>query len=385
MKKILVVSGLVLSISTLNTAYAIEPVSTGVAVVTAIEAAEVATAATMGIVGIGVTTAITGTGIGILGGAGTAVVMNRHLFSSDEKRCQTHPKACEKAKVGTWTGAGLGTVGVVGTVAVISATSATGLATIGVAGAAALVATPILAAVAIGGGTYWWFVAQQENPQPQAYQCTFPDDPNAAAPDWICNQESVSGASLAAVGIGESKYNSLRISQCLGSARVQMAQVLNVSVKSIFQQYRARTGSEEQEPLEQMSKSIIEQLTDAHLQSTSIKRQASSPNGIFYCLVVVKQSQNELISKAANAAAKTSMGNQRALWQKFQAKMSIDEMTQKLEADLLEIPYPLIEEVVYDDDIIVEEELVAEDWIEDVDDEEELAEEWIDDILPPSE
>ena len=370
MKKILLVSGLVLSMSTLNTTYVV-PVSSGVTI---------ATSATLGIIGIG----IIGTGIGILGGAGTAAVMNKDLFSSDEQRCQKHPKACEKAQIGTWTGAGLG-VGVVGTVAVFSATSATGLAAIGVAGTAALLATPIVAAVAIGGGTYWWFVAQQENPQPQAYQCTFPDDPNAAAPDWICNQESVSGASLAAVGIGESKYNSLRISQCLGSARVQMAQVLNVSVKSIFQQYRARTGSEEQEPLEQMSKSIIEQLTDAHLQSTSIKRQASSPNGIFYCLVVVKQSQNELISKAANAAAKTSMGNQRALWQKFQAKMSIDEMTQKLEADLLEIPYPLIEEVVYDDDIIVEEELVAEDWIEDVDDEEELAEEWIDDILPPSE
>ena len=309
MKKILLVSGLVLSISTLNTAYAIEPVSTGVAVVTAIEAAEVATAATMGIVGIGVTTAITGTGIGILGGAGTAVVMNRHLFSSDEKRCQTHPKACEKAKVGTWTGAGLGTVGVVGTVAVISATSATGLATIGVAGAAALVATPILAAVAIGGGTYWWFVALQGNPQPQAYQCTFPDTPDAPAPNWICNP-SMANSDFAAVGTGTSSSIFLRKQECLATARLAIAQQIQISIKNMFQS----KGIADPEMVNVMLNN-----TSITLKGTRLVNSATSPTGTMYCLMTMDTS-------VIKETAKQATGTQQVLWQKFQTRMSINQL-----------------------------------------------------------
>ena len=185
------------------------------------------------------------------------------------------------------------------------------------------VMTPLAATLLVACGTV----------QP-GYVCTFPDVAGAPAPAWVCDPGSVSGGNLAAVGIGSSRSIALRPSQCLGAARVQMAQTLEVSVKSMFQQFIESTGEADQETLDQMSKSVTEQLTDAKLQGTSLKKQASSPKGVLYCLVAMETSKLNLITQAMNnSAAKTSMGNKRALWQKFQAKLSLDEMTKKLEAD----------------------------------------------------
>jgi hypothetical protein len=84
--------------------------------------------------------------------------MNNTLFSD----CPNQ-KACDAAKIGTYTGAGLGTVG--SALAVVGAgANIMGLASIGsavgggvLAGVGTLVAAPIVAAAAVGGATYWWF------------------------------------------------------------------------------------------------------------------------------------------------------------------------------------------------------------------------------------
>jgi len=83
--------------------------------------------------------------------------MNDHYF----KGCKVQQKACDAARIGTYTGAGVGTAGVVGAVAVAGVSTA-GLATIGgvigggvITGAVTLVAAPIVAAAAVGGATYW--------------------------------------------------------------------------------------------------------------------------------------------------------------------------------------------------------------------------------------
>jgi len=102
--------------------------------------------------------------VGGAAGFGTAKLMNDHILSD----CQ-NPKACDAAKVGTYAGATIGTAGIVATVAVVGI-NATGLATIGAAigggmaaGVTALVAAPIVAVIAVGGATYWWFSGEGEN------------------------------------------------------------------------------------------------------------------------------------------------------------------------------------------------------------------------------
>jgi len=84
--------------------------------------------------------------------------MNNTVYSGCENQ-----EACDKAKVGSYAGAALGTLGTATTVAMVGA-NAMGLVTIGAtvgggmaAGATILIAAPIVAAVAVGGATYWWF------------------------------------------------------------------------------------------------------------------------------------------------------------------------------------------------------------------------------------
>ena len=162
--------------------------------------------------------------------------------------------------------------------------------------------------------------------------CTFPDAPDTPAPNWVCDQSSIPGTYFTAVGIGESE--NLKNEQCLGSARLAMAERLQVTFKSMFQEYIESTGGSDEETLEKISKSVIEQLTDTKLQDTSLKKQALSPKGTLYCLVAMELSKQELIAQAINTAKK----NNQALWKKFKAKMSIDEMSidemrRKLEAE----------------------------------------------------
>ena len=106
----------------------------------------------------GVCFSIMSTAIGGIAGFGTAAVMNNTVYSG----CQNQG-ACDKAKLGGYAGAALATVATVATVAMVGA-NAMGLATIGATvggslavGATMLIAAPIVAAVAVGGATYWWF------------------------------------------------------------------------------------------------------------------------------------------------------------------------------------------------------------------------------------
>jgi len=161
--------------------------------------------------------------------------------------------------------------------------------------------------------------------------CVFPDAPKSKAPDWVCNPTMAGGAAMTARGASKSSNPMLQEQKCLGSARLSMSQTLEVSVKGMFQEYAESTGSGDAETLDQMSKAVTEQLTQATLRGTSPKRYQTSPNGTLYCLVAMEVGKYEAIAEAAKNAANTSMGNKQALWQKFQAKMSIEEMTKKLE------------------------------------------------------
>lgn len=159
MKKLLIVGSLMFSLSCLNPAHAVDPVTTGIAAAGAAKAASGAAAAAATVVGAGTATAIGTPVVGILGGFGAAVAINEYRFDN----CQQDKKACEAAKIGTYTGAGVGTAGVLTAVA-IAGPNLLGLASIGsavgggvIAGAATLIAAPIIAAAAAGYGTYWYF------------------------------------------------------------------------------------------------------------------------------------------------------------------------------------------------------------------------------------
>ena len=186
---------------------------------------------------------------------------------------------------------------------------------------------------------------KKKNIAQQVYQCTFPDAPNTPAPEWVCNQSNISGADLVTLGIGESSNIARKKQECLASARVEMEIFMSGIPKNA-----EITRECDLEKCVHISYVMIEQVTKTTLFGTNLKKLASSPNGILYCLVAMEVNKRETISESA----KTNRENKKkALWQKFQAKMSIDEMTRKLEAeeDVSDTPSVLIEDLASDDDI----------------------------------
>jgi len=172
MKKLLVASTIALSMSFATSSHALDPVTTGAVATGAVEASAAAGTAVGsaigGAVGGAVGTAVgvvaaTGIAATVVGGAGaagygTAELMNNNLLKGCKNR-----NACEKAKEGTYTGAALGTGGVIGAFAV-AGVDTVGLAAIGstvgggaIAGIGVLIVAPIVAAAALGGAVYWWY------------------------------------------------------------------------------------------------------------------------------------------------------------------------------------------------------------------------------------
>ena len=155
------------------------------------------------------------------------------------------------------------------------------------------------------------------------------------APLWICGAP-VDGVEVSAVGSAElsGAGESFMKQMAATDARVQLAQITKVHVANMIKQYAETTGAGKDETVDKVNTSVTKQITDATLVGSKIYRSQSGTNGRYYVLVGIDATNSEKITEAA---VKSSMNNERALWQKFQAGKAQDELAadiakQKVEA-----------------------------------------------------
>ena len=154
--------------------------------------------------------------------------------------------------------------------------------------------------------------------------CVFPDAPSAAAPGWICD-EPVEGVEVSAVGVAEKSAagHSFMKNMAATDARVQLAQSMKVHVQNMVKQYAETTGAADSETVDKVNTSVTKQITDESLVGTKIFKTRTSPNGALYVLLGMDAS---IAAAATENALKTSMNNDRALWQQFKAQKGQDEL-----------------------------------------------------------
>jgi hypothetical protein len=157
-----------------------------------------------------------------------------------------------------------------------------------------------------------------------AADCVFPDAPSAAAPGWICD-EPVEGIGVSAIGVAEKSAagHSFMKNMAATDARVQLAQQMKVHVQNMVKQYAETTGAADTETVDKVNTSVTKQITDETLVGTKIYKTRTSPNGALYVLLGMDPSATAM---ATENALKTSMQNDRALWQQFKAKQGQDEL-----------------------------------------------------------
>jgi LPP20 lipoprotein len=185
-----------------------------------------------------------------------------------------------------------------------------------------LMSTAVLAIAACTTAT-----APAPAPLPPVAECVFPNS-STAAPLWVCDAP-VDGMAVGAVGSFPKSGAGIDFmkTQAAASARVKLAQQMKVQVAAMIKQYAETTGAGKEETVDQVYTAVSKQITNETLVGTRVFRSAQGPDGTMYVLVGVDPASTQKITEAA---VQTSMNNDRALWQKFQAGKAHDELAAEI-------------------------------------------------------
>ncbi|MCT7360129.1 MAG: hypothetical protein COB09_17740 [Thalassobium sp.] len=170
--------------------------------------------------------------------------------------------------------------------------------------------------------------ASNQPTQAPVASCVFADGSGQAAPEWVCGAP-VDGLDLSAVGYADKSAAGPNFMKQMAAtaARVELAQTMKVEVQNMIKQYAETTGTGDSETVDRVNTSVTKQLTKETLVGSKIFRQMPTPSG---GIVVLVGLDADTVNKLAEQAIKTSMNNERALWQKFQAEKSFDELASEI-------------------------------------------------------
>jgi hypothetical protein len=158
--------------------------------------------------------------------------------------------------------------------------------------------------------------------------CTFPDAVEVAAPDWVCDAP-VPGWDVTSVGSAaptDAGYDFMK-DQAAASARVRLAQQMEVHVSNLIKQYIETTGTGDAETVDQVRTSVTKTLVDQDLIGSTIIKSRRSTGGYLYVLVGLDETASAV---NAQKALRTSMGKDEALWQQFKAEKGFDELAEDI-------------------------------------------------------
>ena len=158
--------------------------------------------------------------------------------------------------------------------------------------------------------------------------CVWPDTPTVAAPGWICD-EPVEGLTVSAVGSHEKTAAGAQFAkdQASASARVVLAQQMKTHVTNMIKQYVETTGAGASETVDKVNTSVSKLITTQTIEGSRIFKSMTSPSGSTYVLVGMDPG---LVEKKVKEVVKTSMNNEKALWQQFKAKQGQDELAAEI-------------------------------------------------------
>ncbi|MEY4980535.1 MAG: hypothetical protein RLZZ352_2805 [Pseudomonadota bacterium] len=153
--------------------------------------------------------------------------------------------------------------------------------------------------------------------------CSWPGT-SQAAPGWTCD-EPIEGVEVSAIGIYEKTAAGLQFQkdQAAAAARVTLAQQMKVHVANMVKQYAETTGAGSAETVDKVNTSVSRLITSEVLEGSRIFKSAVSPTGSMYVLVGFDE---KVAARKTQEVLKTSMNNERALWQQFKSKQAQDEL-----------------------------------------------------------
>jgi len=148
------------------------------------------------------------------------------------------------------------------------------------------------------------------------------------APSWIC-EPIIPGWAVTAKGVAEPTAAGYAFQEqmAMTAGRVALAQQYKVHVENMIKQFAATTGAGKSETVDKVNASVSLQITEQTLIGSKVIKSVQGPDGKLWVLMGLDSTSVEQLTQTA---VKTSMKNDNALWQQFQAKKGQDEMATEI-------------------------------------------------------
>lgn len=152
--------------------------------------------------------------------------------------------------------------------------------------------------------------------------CVFPNQ--QSAPGWVCH-EALPGLEVQATGVSEKSAAGVAFmtNRAKADALANLVEQFKVKVSKMVKNYIGTTGMAASETVDAAASSTIKTISSQTLSSAKIFKSRIGPEGRQYILVGLDEVNTRI---AVEKAVKTSMKNEKALWQEFKEKQSHDEM-----------------------------------------------------------
>ncbi len=152
------------------------------------------------------------------------------------------------------------------------------------------------------------------------------------APPWVCMPEI--GGGIAALGIAQKSPAGpgFQRQEAMANGRDALARQISVKVKNMFKNFTQQTGVGSDAVVDKLSANVSKQIGNQMLSgSKQAKYWVDAKTGDMYLLVVLDP--NAAVA-ATKSTVKSSLRNEKALWQQFQAKKANAELDAEIEKEM---------------------------------------------------
>jgi len=159
--------------------------------------------------------------------------------------------------------------------------------------------------------------------QPSVEQCSVD---GKVAPSWVCDGGAMMEGGIFAVGSAEKSPLGLSFqrTEATAAARDALSRQIKVKVKNMFKQFQATTGIGDAQTADKATQNVSKQVSQSTLSGSKVMKVWISPKGTMY--VLVGMPDPKAVQDEVKNAVKTSLHNDKALWQKFLAQKADKEL-----------------------------------------------------------
>jgi len=152
-------------------------------------------------------------------------------------------------------------------------------------------------------------------------------------PEWVLVPPEGGISGVGSAKVGPAGMQTARI-EAAANARDEISRTLNVRVKNMIKNFTETTGVGDAQTVDKVFTNVSKQVSKVDLSGSQIKKVfLDEKNNELHVLVAVNPEVVTQVTDAMKHAAITSMRNEQALWQKFQAKKGHEELEKEIEKE----------------------------------------------------